>query len=69
MVAQKAQRGLQLKPYAFRDSFTHRCARFGIADVDAALASGHSVKVHRASYINTSTETMLDAFERAAGRN
>jgi hypothetical protein len=69
LVAEKAKQGLQLKPYAFRDSFTHRCARFGIADADAALASGHSVKVHRESYINTSTETMLDAFDRAAGRN
>lgn len=68
LVAEKAKHGRQLKPYAFRDSYTHRCGRFGISDADAALASGHSTKVHRESYITTGVDTMLDAFERAVSR-
>ena len=62
MVAEKAKQGLQLKPYAFRDSFTHRFARFGIADADAALASSRSVKF-------TALRTSQPALKRCSMRS
>ena len=58
-------RGLWLRGYSFRDSYSLRCHRHGIEIGAVAHAMGHSVAVHSSSYRWASVATTAAAFERA----
>jgi integrase len=57
-------RGEWLRPYAFRDSYSLRCHRFGIEVGAVAMAMGHSLAVHSKSYRWASQATTAAAFSR-----
>jgi integrase len=58
-------RGEWLRPYAFRDSYSLRCHRFGVEVGAVAMAMGHSLAVHSSSYRWASQATTAAAFEKA----
>jgi hypothetical protein len=58
-------RGEWLRPYAFRDSYSLRCHRFGVEVGAVAMAMGHSLAVHSSSYRWASHATTAAAFEAA----
>lgn len=58
-------RGEWLRPYAFRDSYSLRCHRFGVEVGAVAMAMGHSLAVHSSSYRWASQATTAAAFEAA----
>jgi len=57
------ERGEWLRPYAFRDSYSLRCHRFGVEVGAIAMAMGHSLAVHSSSYRWASHATTAAAFE------
>ncbi len=65
LIAKYESQGQYLKPYAFRDSFSMRCTRYGIADSHASEVMGHSPEVHRRSYRTSRQEDVLNAFNKA----
>mgnify|MGYP001809556066 CR=1 FL=1 len=58
-------RGEWLRPYAFRDSYSLRCHRFGVEVGAVAMAMGHSLAVHSSSYRWASDKTTAAAFDAA----
>ncbi len=62
---QTEARGEWLRPYAFRDSYSLRCHRFGVEVGAVAMAMGHSLAVHSSSYRWASNATTAAAFEAA----
>ena len=62
---QYESKGVYLKPYAFRDSFSVRCTRKGINDAYASEVMGHSPEVHRRSYRTSRQEDVRATFRRA----
>ena len=65
LIAKYESQGQYLKPYAFRDGFSMRCTRYGIADSHASEVMGHSPEVHRRSYRTSRQEDVLNAFDKA----
>jgi integrase len=61
-------RGEWLRPYAFRDSYSLRCHRFGVEVGAVAMAMGHSLAVHSSSYRWASHATTAAAFEAALSK-
>jgi integrase len=57
-----------LRPYAFRDSYSLRCHRFGVEVGAVAMAMGHSLAVHSSSYRWASQATTAAAFDAAFSR-
>lgn len=66
--AQCEARGEWLRPYAFRDSYSLRCHRFGVEVGAVAMAMGHSLAVHSSSYRWASHATTASAFAAAIPR-
>ena len=62
------QRGEWLRPYAFRDSYSLRCHRFGVEVGAVAMAMGHSLAVHSSSYRWASQATTAAAFAAALSK-
>jgi hypothetical protein len=54
-----------LRPYAFRDSYSLRCHRFGVEMGAVSMAIGHSLAVYSNSNRWASQATTAAAFDAA----
>ena len=65
LIAKLKARGEQLGTYSFRHSYSVRGHRLGIDQGSMAKAMGHTEEVHSRAYPWSTSESMVDAFEKA----
>ncbi len=58
------KKGLWLRPYTFRDSYSSRCHRYGMEYAQICRAMRHSESAHSRAYRTATDKTMFDAFDQ-----
>jgi hypothetical protein len=62
--AKYAAQGEWLRPYSFRDSWSHEAGRYGMSDHNICRAMGNTPEVRNRNYRTTSFESMADDWSK-----
>ena len=67
--AEFEERGLWLRPYSFRNTYSERGHLLGIPGASMAMAMGHSELTHSTHYVTAKPESTSELFERMLGQD
>ena len=67
--AEFEERGMWLRPYSFRNTYSERGQLLGIPGASMAMAMGHSELTHSTHYVTEKPESTSELFERMLGQD